>query len=269
MPLTPEDVSNKRFTTVRLREGYDMTEVDQFLDEVEAELGRLTRENASLRTRLAEATGEPVPDTVVAPESEPAPEAAPADEPAVGTPVAAAPADERRDAADEQGTVQATAPAVTPVPAMETLQVSTTAEASAAATRLLELAGRNADQLVSEAKQEAEQIVGTARTEADRLSEEARTRAEQVDAETTSRRETLFTEIERERAELDREVENLRTFEREYRAELKSYFEDQLAALEGQGTGGVLGGHDGDGADTAAPPAGEPASEHGEPDQGH
>ena len=39
MPLTPEDVSNKRFTTVRLREGYDMGEVDQFLDEVEAELG--------------------------------------------------------------------------------------------------------------------------------------------------------------------------------------------------------------------------------------
>ena len=36
MPLTPEDVSNKRFTPVRLREGYDMGEVDQFLDEVEA-----------------------------------------------------------------------------------------------------------------------------------------------------------------------------------------------------------------------------------------
>ena len=40
MPLTPEDVSNKRFTTVRLREGYDMTEVDQFLDEVESALAR-------------------------------------------------------------------------------------------------------------------------------------------------------------------------------------------------------------------------------------
>ncbi len=36
MPLTPEDVSNKRFTPVRLREGYDMGEVDQFLDEFEA-----------------------------------------------------------------------------------------------------------------------------------------------------------------------------------------------------------------------------------------
>ena len=43
MPLTPEDVQNKQFTTVRLREGYDMQEVDEFLDEVEAELVRLLR----------------------------------------------------------------------------------------------------------------------------------------------------------------------------------------------------------------------------------
>ena len=43
MPLTPEDVRNKQFTTVRLREGYDEDEVDAFLDEVEAELTRSTR----------------------------------------------------------------------------------------------------------------------------------------------------------------------------------------------------------------------------------
>lgn len=43
MPLTPEDVRNKQFTTVRLREGYDEDEVDAFLDEVEAELTRLLR----------------------------------------------------------------------------------------------------------------------------------------------------------------------------------------------------------------------------------
>ena len=55
MPLTPEDVSNKRFTPVRLREGYDMGEVDQFLDEVEAELARLTRENDDLRSKLSAA----------------------------------------------------------------------------------------------------------------------------------------------------------------------------------------------------------------------
>ena len=84
MPLTPEDVSNKRFTPVRLREGYDMGEVDQFLDEVEAELARLTRENDDLRQKLQAAQqgggAAPVPEKPVAKEPEPvkAPEPTPA-----------------------------------------------------------------------------------------------------------------------------------------------------------------------------------------------
>ena len=57
MPLTPEDVSNKRFTPVRLREGYDMGEVDAFLDEVEAELERLLKENADLRSKASATDG--------------------------------------------------------------------------------------------------------------------------------------------------------------------------------------------------------------------
>jgi DivIVA domain-containing protein len=257
MPLTPEDVSNKRFTTVRLREGYDMTEVDQFLDEVEAELGRLTRENTELRTKLAEATGEPVPDTLAA--AAPAPALAPVPEPAPEPT-----SEPTSEPAAERATVEAASPTADRAPAMETLQVTTTAEASAAATRLLELAGRNADQLVAEAKQEAEQILGTARTEAGRLDEESRARAAELDSETSRRRETLFSEIEREKAELDHEVENLRTFEREYRAELKSYFEEQLAALEGQGTGGVLGSRE-----ETAPPGPEGAEQPGNEHHGH
>src|SRR4028119_1612760 len=53
MPLTPEDVANKQFTSTRLKPGYDETEVDEFLDEVEAELTRLYRENDELRNKLA------------------------------------------------------------------------------------------------------------------------------------------------------------------------------------------------------------------------
>ncbi|MGH8833560.1 MAG: DivIVA domain-containing protein [Actinomycetes bacterium] len=82
MPLTPEDVRNKQFTTVRLREGYDEDEVDAFLDEVEAELTRLLRENDELRAKLAAATrvaaaGGPSPidrkeDIIPAPSAPPA-----------------------------------------------------------------------------------------------------------------------------------------------------------------------------------------------------
>ena len=52
MPLTAEDVKNKQFTPTRFKGGYDEKEVDDFLDEVEAELNRLYRENSDLRARL-------------------------------------------------------------------------------------------------------------------------------------------------------------------------------------------------------------------------
>ncbi len=220
MPLTPEDVSNKRFTPVRLREGYDMGEVDQFLDEVEGELARLTKENDDLRAKLSAVQGgsaagaaapvvmAPEPVTTVAAEPTPAPAAA------------AAPA---------------------PV---ETIKVQTVPQASNAAARLLEIATRNADELVDEAKNDADKIVGDARTKAERLESEsktkadrleadARTRSQMLDAETAERRQQMFGDLEKERDKLSSEVENLRSFEREYRSRLKSYFTQQLEALDG------------------------------------
>jgi len=248
MPLTPEDVSNKRFTTVRLREGYDMTEVDQFLDEVEAALSTLTRENDELRSKLQTAHGgEPVPDAVLTPvatappveEPEPAAEEPAAEEAA--EPVAEVEPEPVPSPVDQP--VETTSPAqAEPVRAtsVETLQVTTTAEASVAAARLLELAGRNADELVLESRQQAEDIVNEARTTADSLESEAQERAAALEAETEQRRQSLFGDIEREKADLDAEISSLRTFEREYRTQLKSYFEQQLEALDGHGEGGSL-----------------------------
>ncbi|QBX54023.1 DivIVA domain-containing protein [Nocardioides seonyuensis] len=215
MPLTPEDVSNKRFTPVRLREGYDMGEVDQFLDEVEAELARLTKENEDLRSKLAAAqsgggaASEPAP--MIAPiqrEPEPEPE-----------PVKPAPAP-----------VAAAAP------------VQNVADASNAAARLLEIATRNADELVEDAKNEADRIVGAARTKAERLEAEAKTKADRLeadarqrsqmlDSETAERRQQMFGDLEKERDKLNGDVETLRAFEREYRSRLKTYFSQQLEAL--------------------------------------
>ena len=129
---------------------------------------------------------------------------------------------------------------------VETLKVETVPEASSAAARLLEIATRNADELVEDAKNQADRIIGEARTKAerieveskgkaDRLEADARRRAEMLDSETAERRQQMFGELEQERDKLNAEVENLRSFEREYRARLKSYFTQQLEALESPG----------------------------------
>lgn len=223
MPLTPEDVSNKRFTPVRLREGYDMGEVDQFLDEVESELARLTKENDDLRSKLSTAQG--------------------------GAPIETAPQPRVEERAPEPEPVPAPVATPTPVVAaspIETIRVETVPEASNAAARLLEIATRNADELVEDAKNEADKIIGEARTKAerlesesktkaDRLESDARTRAQMLDSETAERRRQMFGDLERERDILNGEVEKLRSFEREYRSRLKSYFSQQLEAL-GTGT---------------------------------
>ena len=228
MPLTPEDVSNKRFTPVRLREGYDMGEVDQFLDEVESELSRLTRENDDLRGKLStaqqggQAAPGPAKETPKTPEPAPATQAAPEPAPAAQT-----------------------AP-------VETAKVVTVGQASSAAARLLEIATRNADELVGEASEQADKIIGEARTKSerlegeaktktDRMESDARTRSQMLDSETEERRQQLFGDLEKERDKLDAEVENLRSFEREYRSRLKSYFHEQLATLDGSGEGGDVG----------------------------
>jgi len=141
MPLTPEDVRNKQFTTVRLREGYDEDEVDAFLDEVEAELSRLLRENDELRAKLAAATrASSAPVAAPAPQAEPTP--APAPQP-VPPPPAPAPAPVAAEGAPE------------------------------GALRMLQLAQRTADEAIAEARKEADRIVGEARGTAQSLERDA------------------------------------------------------------------------------------------------
>jgi DivIVA domain-containing protein len=237
MPLTPEDVRNKRFTPVRLREGYDMGEVDQFLDEVEAELERLTVENDELRAKVAAASsGEP---TGLIPVQETAPQPAVQAQPPPPPPE---PEPEPYRAPEPAPSI----PTLASVPEAATSTAPTMGDASVAAARLLEIASANADQLMEQAKDEADRIIGEARAKAeritnesrgkaDRLETDARIRAQKLDDETNERRQQAVATIERERYELQREVEHLRAYEREYRARLKNYFQsqlDQLAANE-------------------------------------
>ncbi len=236
MPLTPEDVRNKRFTPVRLREGYDMGEVDQFLDEVESELQRLAATgNGSDSGPVTTETAEHAPASTTDP-------AKPTSEPVVA--------------------------------GIDNAEPHTVAAASVAAARLMELAGRNADQVVAEAEASAETIVSEARAQAQRLEQESTSKVETMQTEAGTRRRELMAELEAERDAIGAEVEHLRAFEREYRSRLKLYFSSQLAQLEGEETAStaltdtddgesrsdetaVGRSADPDAADTTADPAGD------------
>jgi DivIVA domain-containing protein len=203
MPLTPEDVHNKQFTTVRLREGYDEEEVDAFLDEVEAELTRLLRENEDLRAKLAAASR--------------------------AASSAMAPVPQRR----EPVPIPAPVPAPMPVPAAPPPPQLSGGGDSAA--RVLALAQQTADQAIAEARNEANKIVGEARTRADGVEREARAKADALERDAQEKHRVAIGNMEQTRASLERKVDDLRAFEREYRQRLKSYLESQMRQLEAQG----------------------------------
>ena len=125
-----------------------MGEVDQFLDEVEAELARCTR-----RTTTCAASS---------------PRLSRAAPPVAGPGAAEGP--RARQARARAGPAARGARRGT---GARRSRSTTVADASSAAARLLEIATRNADELVGEAKDKADKIVGEARTKAERLESEA------------------------------------------------------------------------------------------------
>ncbi|MFF0271063.1 DivIVA domain-containing protein [Kribbella sp. NPDC004536] len=223
MPLTPDDVRSKQFTPVRLREGYDVTEVDSFLDEVEAELERLLAENEELRAKLAAA------------QRAGADQQRPVDQTAALPPVVQQP--------KPPVVVEKPEEPKPPVPVPGAAAAAgTVGDASSSAVRLLEMATKHSDDLVQEAKDTADKIIGEARAKAerleneargkaDRMTGEARARAEKLDGEIAERRAQMLGTLEKQKGQLERTIDDLHAYEREYRSRLKTYFTEQLKAL--------------------------------------
>ena len=264
MPLNPEEVVNKRFSPTKFRQGYDEEEVDEFLDEVVAELRRLNAENDELRSKLSacESRVSELSRTATAGrESANAPggAAAAASSPA-GSAATASPATEPDTAPNAHPTREAepvaarSAPAAAQAPAAQAPAAQAPAPAAQApaaqapaasgpesAAGMLVLAQRLHDEYVQAGKDEGAKIVSEAQEHATRLVHEAEER----------QRRTLG-DLERNRQVLERKVEELRSFEREYRARLKAYLENQLRELETRApvagrTPGAAGSADGGG----------------------
>lgn len=266
MPLTPEDVRNKQFTTVRLREGYDEDEVDAFLDEVEAELTRLLRENEDLRAKLAAATraaaqnqqqqgmrkppeqqdrpGAPVPAAISGPPVQQGPgQMGPPQLPGGAPQLPAGPSGHGQQGQHAQGQMgqgqmgqQQMGQGMGGPMGGHGPQLPQPGQGPGgdSAARVLSLAQQTADQAIAEARSEANKIVGEARSRAEGLERDARAKADALERDAQEKHRVAMGSLESARATLERKVEDLRGFEREYRTRLKSYLESQLRQLETQ-----------------------------------
>ncbi|KQO65073.1 DivIVA domain-containing protein [Curtobacterium sp. Leaf261] len=215
MALTPEDVVNKRFQPTKFREGYDQDEVDDFLDEVVVELRRLGAENEELRQRLTTAESAPqqadaAPASAPAPASVPEPVAAPAPVAATPEPVAAP--------------VAAATPAVDPDSDTE------------GTSNLLQLARRLHEEHVREGAEKRDSLIAEGHATAARLVSEAEAQQRQIVQEAEAQQRQRVGVLEQERNQLEGRIEELRTFERDYRSQLKSYIQGQLNELDTSGS---------------------------------
>jgi DivIVA domain-containing protein len=226
MTLTLDDVRNKRFRMAR-KSGYEVLEVDEFVDEVEESFAQLVEENQNLKKQVQALKAAP-------------PVAAPA-------PRTMAPAPTVQPPAPRQ-------PAPPPQPTSGTIVVTTGKEASAAVVRLVEMsteqaerlvgeatddanrireeANRTAHQLTTDARTRAERVESEARVNAERLQADALSRAEKLDREIEGRRGEMFGDLEKQRDDLTAAVAALRSFEAAYRSNLASHLRQQIETLE-------------------------------------
>lgn len=110
-------------------------------------------------------------------------------------------------------------PAPAPAPVAEAAPV--TGAAPAASAGIIELAQRLHDEHVAEGIAQRDQLIADAKSQAASIVSEAETRGREEIAK-----------LDRERIGLESRISELRNFERDYRAQLRSYIEGKLRDLE-------------------------------------
>lgn len=197
MALTSEDIRNQKFVITKFRDGYDMDQVDDFLDRVGEDLNAHEAEKAQLIAQIEELTQQLEECRANAQQAQQAqtPEPITPPEPA---PVPAAP-----QAAPVDVSPGATADAVK-------------------SSAMLQLALELHDKHVKEGEDTRDQLVSEGERKARELVEEAE-----------SQRSKVLSDMNAKRLDLQNRIAELRDFESEYRGTLKSYIEAQLRNLDG------------------------------------
>lgn len=198
MALTPEEVVNQRFTITKFRDGYDLDQVDDFLDTIVEELRRRDQEVADLQSQL---------------------EAANAKLEELG-------AGADGDVRGAQGSVAEQTIVVDAKPAQPTAPAAAADGATDAAaiksSAMLQLALELHDKYIKEGEEQRDELVRNAERTAGELLEDAQ-----------KQRADELRRLEAERRDYNERIKELREFESEYRNTLSSYIQSQLRELEG------------------------------------
>ncbi|SDQ28952.1 DivIVA domain-containing protein [Leucobacter chromiiresistens] len=218
MALTPEDVVNQKFTITKFRDGYDLDQVDDFLDTIVEELRQHEQEKAELRAQIDELTQKLAAAEAGSPASESA---------------------ESEGAASEQ-TIVVEAPAPTPQPAAPA-QSQTVAETGGAvpqpdavkSSAMLQLALELHDKHVHEGEATRDKLISEAEAKRDQMIQDAERTAKQLVDEAQKQRSEELRQLGEERSDLQFKIKDLRQFESEYRSTLRSYIQSQLRGLDG------------------------------------
>jgi len=210
MPLTPEDVVNKRFQPTKFREGYDQDEVDDFLDEIVVELRRLTEENEDLRQRLLAA------DARIAELQRSG--AGMAEQLNPGTP-----------ATGIAGI--ASIGGLTPATGLSPILPSVPSAFPEATQDPSSLDSNNTNNLLQLARKLHEEHVREGLAKRDALIAEGHATAARIVREAEAQHRADMSRLEQEKALIEHTIQELRSTEREYRARLKNFIEGQLSEL--------------------------------------
>ena len=210
MPLTPEDVVNKRFQPTKFREGYDQDEVDDFLDEIVVELRRLGQENEDLRQRL------------LASESR----------------IAELQRSGAGMAEQLTGTVDTGSTPVVPVVATSSFPEATQDPST--------LDTNNTNNLLQLARKLHDEHVREGIAKRDALIAEGQATAARLLRESEAQQRSDLSNLEQEKALLEHAIQELRQYEHSYRANIRNFIEAQLRDLDvptqtPNGSQGMLG----------------------------
>lgn len=208
MALTPEDVVNQKFTITKFRDGYDLDQVDDFLDSIVELLRQHELEKSELQAQVDDLTQKLAACEAGSSASE--------------------------EAVSEQTiVVEAAAAPVAPAPAPSLHDPNSAQPDAVKSSAMLQLALELHDKHVREGEATRDSLISEAKATRSQMVEDAELTAKQLIEEAQKQRAEELRLLSEERSDLQFKIKDLRQFESEYRSTLRSYIQSQLRGLDG------------------------------------